>query len=247
LDDYVARGFDLKFWRKTDDPEDDGKGPRAKGWQLAPDDPADYREGMQVGVFTGAQIAPGKFLLDVDFDCGPGIRFASYFLPSTGFGFGRPSKSVGHAFYTTSTAIVMRKFNDVDVNRTTLVELRGTKADGSIGFQTVLPPSKHYESGETVTLTTSGDITHDDTVPGCVTLYAVTCLLGRHWPKNGPDTNRHDTAGYVAGFLCSRGVDPNLVPTIVEIAADLGGDDRVRDRVRYAQDTVAKFRAGIPG
>lgn len=239
---YVALRFLLVFWLRLSDPQNDWKGPREDDWQHKTYIPTDYREGMQVGVKLGTEVAPRHYLLDVDLDWVAGIQFAPRFLPRTGFVFGRASKPLGHAFYTTSTPVVTKKFTDID--GTTIVELRGTKADGSIGLQTALPPSMHRPSGEVVTQTMDGDIAHDDAVPHRVALYAVACFLGRHWPKNGPDTNQHDTAAYAAGFLCRRGVDLTLVPVIVEVAATLGGDDNVRDRVRYAQGTVEKFRAG---
>jgi len=239
---YVELGFPLVFWSRESDPKNDWKGPREEGWQTKTYIPSDYQDGLQVGVKTGTEIQLGRFLLDVDFDWIPGIEFAHRFLPNTGFVVGRPSKKIGHAFYTTSTPVVALKYKDID--GTTLVERRGTKTDGTIGLQTVLPPSVYRATGEVLALTANGDIVHNDTVVDCVTSYATACLLGRHWPKNGPDTNQHDTAAYAAGLLCKCGVDPVVVVVIIEIAATLGGDDNVGDRVRYARDTVAKFQAG---
>lgn len=242
LELYVRLGFHLVFWPRRDDPTDDWKGPREPGWQTKSWHQAPCLDATQVGVMLGVEIAPGRFLLDADFDWAPGIQYASRFLPKTGFGFGRPSKPIGHAFYTTSAPVVSKKFEDVD--GTTIVELRGAKADGSVGLQTMLPPSAHRRANETLTLKADGDIAHSDETAPRVALYAVACLLGRHWPTNGPDTNQHDTAAHAAGFLCARGVDHELVPEIVEVAATLGGDDNVKDRVRYARDTVERFKSG---
>jgi hypothetical protein len=241
---YVALGFSLVFWPRLPDPENEWKGPRDKKWPTKTYTPANYHDGMQVGVKLGVEIAPGKFLVDLDLDWAPGIRFLHRFVPDTGFVFGRKSKPHSHALYTTSAPVAIRKFKDVDAAKTNLGELRGTKTDGTIGNQTVLPPSVHRESGDTVTMETDGDITHTDAVVEGYTHYMIACLLGRHWPKNGPDTNQHDTAGYAAGFLCQRGVDPARVPVIIEVAATLGGDDNVPDRVLYARDTIAKFKDG---
>lgn len=239
---YVALGLPLVFWPRLPDPKNDWKGPRDSGWPTKAYTLSDYRDDMQVGVKLGTEIAAGKFLVDIDLDWAPGIRFLKHLLPATGFGFGRKSKPIGHAFYTTSAAVPYYKFADID--GTTIVERRGTKTDGSIGLQTVMPPSVHRATGEVLSLLADGDIGHDDTVIDGVTMYAVACLLGRHWPANGPDTNQHDTAAYAAGFLCLRGINPEHIPTIVEVAATLGGDSHVRDRVQYAIDTVAKFQAG---
>src|SRR5262245_13551729 len=161
LANYVQRNFSLVFWtREEGDPE--GKGPRDKGWPLKTFDPAHFRPGMQLGVKIGVEVAPGMFLLDVDFDWEPAIPYADKFLPHTGFGFGRTSKPHGHAFYTTSHKVTYFKFTDTD--NSTLVERRGTKKNGTIGHQTVLPPSVHYKSGEIVTLSHNGPIAHNDEV-----------------------------------------------------------------------------------
>jgi len=242
LERYYDRGFQLVFWPRMADPTNDWKGPRESGWTTKTYAPTDYREGMQVGVKLGTEIAPGRFLFDGDLDWAPGIKTAGNFLPTTGFIFGRKSKPISHALYTSSVPIVFKEFNDID--GTHLGEIRGTKPDGSIGYQTVLPPSLHRESGDVVTACANGDITHDDSAAARLVLLFVSWLLGRHWPKNGPNTNQHDTAAYAAGFLCHRGVDPTVVPEIVGVAATLGGDDNVPDRVRYAKETVAKFQAG---
>ena len=243
---YVALGFALVFWPRLPDPKNDWKGPRDTTWPTTTYAPGDYREGMQVGVKTGVEIAPNKFLLDLDLDWAPGARFLDRFLPNTSFHFGRKSKPKGHAFYTTSAPVAYKKFEDTDGFN--LGERRGTKTDGTIGLQTVLPPSVHRATGETLELgADDGDdrITHDDSVVERYTHYMIACLLGRHWPANGDHTNQHDTAAYAAGFLCQHGVDPEYIPTIVEVAATLGGDDNVRDRVQYARDTVAKFKAKV--
>jgi hypothetical protein len=238
---YFERGFALVFWPRLPEPKNDWKGPREDGWTTKAYASADYRDGMQVGVKLGTEIAPGRFLWDADFDWAPGIRHAARFLPDTRFAFGRASKPLGHAFYMSSTPVASTEYKDTD--GTMLVERRGLKKDGTLGRQTMLPPSVHRESGEVVTLALDGPIAHDDAAVGGLMLYATACVLGRHWPKNGPTTNQHDLASCVAGFLVRRNVDANVIPTVVEVAATIGGDSNVADRVRYAKDTVKKFQA----
>lgn len=236
--EFRARGFDLRFFAdRTKGPS----GPGATGW-TDPSHPSTwYRAGANVATMTGIDLGDGRFLTDIDFDWVGGVRFAREFLPETKFGFGRASKPLGHGFYTTSFPVISKKFTDTD--GTTLVERRGTTIEGVIGMLTVLPPSVH-PSGEIVTFVEDGDIKHDDSVIDGTTYYAIACLLGRHWPKNGPDTNQHHTAAHAAGFLLSRGVDPLFVPRIIRVAATIGGDENVQDRVRFASDTVEKFKAG---
>src|SRR5688500_9040943 len=73
---YVERGFQLVFWPRLPDPRNDWKGPRDDGWQTKTYLPCAYRDGMQVGVKLGTEVAPHRHLLDVDLDWEPGIWFA---------------------------------------------------------------------------------------------------------------------------------------------------------------------------
>src|SRR5262245_55839303 len=109
---YVELGLPLVFWPRLPDRDNDWNGPRDTNWPSRTYTPTDYRDGMQVGVKLGTEIAPGRFLMDVDLDWAPGIRYIERFLPATEFGFGRKSKPIGHAFYTTSAPITSCKFKD---------------------------------------------------------------------------------------------------------------------------------------
>jgi hypothetical protein len=59
---YVVLRFALVFWLLVADPANDWKGPRDNGWPNTVFHPDSYREGMQVGVKTGVEITPGRFL-----------------------------------------------------------------------------------------------------------------------------------------------------------------------------------------
>lgn len=196
LQKYAARGFSLLFWYRTSDPKDDGKGPHISDWPQRTYHLSDFRDGQQVGVKLGTEIAPGKFLWDADYDWAPGIQYASRLMAPTGFVYGRPGKPRSHECRTTSAPVTSYKYQDVD--GTVLSERRGTKTDGSIGLQSMLPPSTHYDSGEGVTLASDGDITHDDTSPARFTLYNVALLLGprrsrSRWRPNGSCTSSSST------------------------------------------------------
>jgi len=84
----------------------------------------------------------------VDCDCPEAITAAREFLPETGLIFGRQSKPFSHFFYRSDPPARTMQFID-PLDQSTIVELRGLKSDGSIGLQTVVPPSIH-ESGEPV-------------------------------------------------------------------------------------------------
>ena len=62
--------------------------------------------------------------------------------------FGRRTKRRSHVLYFVDRPIRYRPFKDLDDEM--LVELRGTKADGSLGLQTMVPPSIHPGDGESL-------------------------------------------------------------------------------------------------
>lgn len=131
LQKYVNRGFRLVFYdARTKGPQ----GLHANDWQLQEYRPEEYVEGQNVGVMTGHEISEGRFLADVDFDWPEGLRLKEL-LPPTGFGYGRQSRTVSHAFYTTPKPVVSRKFTDLEGKA--IVEIRGVKNDGTLGLQSI--------------------------------------------------------------------------------------------------------------
>lgn len=231
---YLSSGFRLVFYpTRTKGPT----GTAAVGWTSRSDVAEDYHDGDNVGVFTGHEITPGRFLVDVDFDWTDGVPLARRILPPAGFGFGRASRHISHAFYTTSAPQALKVFKDVTGE--SIVELRGTKADGTVGLQTMLPPSIH-PSGEVVTLRHEGEITHDDSVPARVLLYAVAGILFKHL---GPRGFGHDVRLSVAGFLLKLGMSEADVVLIGEALAE-GTGNSVSDAATAVHSTVARIKSG---
>lgn len=222
LQRYVERGFRLVFYPTK------RKGPigaEAAGWNTRTYTLDDYHDGDNVGVMTGHEIQPGRFLVDVDFDWTDGVPLAKRLLPPTGFGFGRTSRQISHAFYTTSTPTPSFAFDDI--NGHPLVELRGTKTDGSVGLQSMVPPSIH-PSGELVELRKNEDIGHDDALPRRVLLYAIACLLFQHL---GPRGLLHDVRLATAGFLLGLGLTEDEVVLVCESVAEVTGNNTADARV----------------
>jgi hypothetical protein len=242
LDDGIARGFRYLFW-----PREFGKGPREKGWEQATESarPEDWHDGLNVGVLLGVEIQPSQFLLDVDFDWPEGGRMARRFLPDTNYGFGRKSKSLSHLLYTTSTPVPSRSFKDVDGQM--LVELRGTKPDGTIGFQTMTCPSVH-PSGEPLLLHRTGDgsIGHNDSVPQCVLHYAIACILLRNVAARGFG---HDARMAAAGFLLKLHVAPEDVIRVLQAVTEMTGNStvEVESDVRYTYARIEARRGRVTG
>jgi hypothetical protein len=209
------------------------KGPRIPNWQNTEFAASDFPEGANIGVRLGD---PSIGLTDIDLDAPEAVFAARTLLVRSKMVHGRPSKPASHYWFV-AVGSKSEVFKDVDGS--VLVEIRST------GGQTVLPPSIH-PSGELISwdvfseapLIAAADLRQS------VVLVAVAALLGRHWLPNGPLTNQHASAGYAAGFLLALGVDPLFVPQIIEVAATLGKDSDVADRVAFARSTCAKYAAG---
>lgn len=129
---------------------------------------------------------------DVDIDCTEAIAAARELLPETGLIFGRQSKPASHYFYRSDPPVRTKRFLD-PVDKACLVELRCQKANGSIGFQTVVPPSVHPE-GELIRFEPGFD-KHPANVDASVLQIAVArvaavAVLARHWPGEKAGRNR---------------------------------------------------------
>ncbi len=178
-------------------------------------------------------------LTDIDFDWDGGRPLVKALFPKTDFGFGRKSRPVSHIFYTIDRPLITRKFEDIDND--TLVEIRGTKNDGTLGFQTMVPPSIH-PSEETVELRSDGDIAHvvGDDLERTVALYAAGCLLLKHL---GPRGLLHDRRLEAAGFLLSSGLTEDEAITVLTSAARASGNDD-RDARSAVLSTAAQIDRG---
>ena len=200
---YVDRGWRIITWPQIGD----AKGPREGGWPTKVYTLADYHEGYRVGILTGCEVAPGKFLHDVDIDWAPGSTIAQKLIPNTNFVFGRPSKPVSHCFYTLPEKLPTFKYEDID--GTSLIELRGTKLDGGLGCQTMVPPSVWTKDGLRESLAffkdKDADPAHLDAnrLKHAVCLAAIGMLLAKHFGANGFG---HDPRLAWAGFLLHAGI-----------------------------------------
>src|SRR5690349_20223978 len=119
------------------------KRPVLNGWQrldITIDAAPQYFNGglQNIGLLLGDKFGSA----DVDCDCPESIIAARELLPETGLIFGRQSKPFSHYFYRSDPPIRTVRFDD-PLDHKTLIELRGLSSDGSIGLQTVVPPSIH--------------------------------------------------------------------------------------------------------
>ena len=166
--------------------------------RLRVEDLARYFNGQpqNIGVIVGDDCGTA----DVDADCLEVICAAAFLLPQTAMIFGRASKPASHYFYRVDPPQPSRRYKDVDGKM--LVEFRCRTKDGSIGFQTVVPPSTH-ECGELIRFEPGcgpmpANIDADVLLPA-VGRTAAAALLARHWPA--PGHGRHTTMLALAGGL----------------------------------------------
>jgi P4 family phage/plasmid primase-like protien len=141
---------------------------------------------------------------DVDCDCPEAIVAARELLPETGLIFGRQSKPFSHFFYRSDPPSRTAQFID-PLDHATIIELRGLSSDGTVGLQTVVPPSIH-ESGEAVRFESGFEGTpanvDAEVLGSAVRRVAAAALLARNWPAKG---SRHHAFLAFAGVLARAG------------------------------------------
>jgi putative DNA primase/helicase len=184
------------------------KRPVLKEWQqleITIEGASQYFNGgaQNVGLLLGDKYGS----TDVDCDCSEAITAAREMLPETGLIFGRQSKPFSHFFYRSDPPVRTMQFHD-PLDNATLIELRGLSSDGSIGLQTVVPPSIH-QTGELIRFEPGFEGTpanvDADVLISAVSRVAAAALLVRLWPKEG---SRHHAFLALAGTLARAGWRP---------------------------------------
>jgi hypothetical protein len=197
--DWLARGFlpvPVPFRQKA---------PVLNGWQklcLGAEDLTQHFDSrpQNIGILLGDDSGTA----DIDCDCLEAVAAALEFAPPTGMRFGRESKPVSHYIYRSVPGARSQKFSD-PTDKGTIVELRCQKKNGTVGLQTLVPPSVH-PSGEQIRFEAGADkepgVADATTLTRAVTSIAAAALLTRHWPKQG---SRHDAFLGLAGILARAG------------------------------------------
>ena len=221
---YIADGWAVLPLRK-------GQKRASGSWRHKTYEAKQFRDGDTIAAKCGP--ASGH-RIDVDLDALEAVHAAPVFLPDTGRIHGRTGKPRSHYWYRGPLA---RSMSFTDVDGTTLVEIR---ADD--GHYTALPPSTHpagvyfWDADGPELLIAEEQVAW---FIACVKYVATTAILARHWAGAG---SRHRMVGHVAGFLCQLGLGEPAILAIIRTAATCAGDTtELDDRVKYAQNTIAKF------
>jgi hypothetical protein len=164
-------------------------------------------EESNIGVLLGADDDP---VADIDCDCPEAITAAAHLLPKSPAIFGRASAPKSHYLYRIDDTAETKRFTDpmtAATDAATIVELRCAKKDGTVGMQTVVPPSIH-PSGEPVCWEGTNELPIEIPQPAAVraadlqtavSRVAAAALLARYWPKAG--NGRHNAMLALAGVL----------------------------------------------
>lgn len=236
---YFDKNFRVVMWPDRGEL----KGPTEEGWKTKPYSIDDYNSSTRVGVLTGHEISPGRFLYDVDIDWAPGARIAIQFLPQTEFVYGRESKHISHCFYTLPEQIYVPPYKD-PTDKTTLLEIRGGKEDGSLGLQSMVPPSIWEKAGkrEPLIFRVFGDPTHFEDVKHFkqrCTLSAIGMLLAKHFGYNGFG---HEARLCWAGFLLRASIPEDDLVRMGEAISLYCNNTEIVDVRRVVQSTAASLQ-----
>lgn len=198
----------------------DGKRPIGNDWPNREFAPHEF-DGRNIGVTLDG-------LADVDLDSCEARALAADVLPCSAR-FGRGGE-ITHYVY--AHAIERAKFRD-PVDGTLLLELRGGH-----GQQTMIPPSVHPTSGETL-VWADQDVVAVDPTEGAHTL-AIAALVARHWPPVA--SYRDDAAMALAGLLAGRGWTAERIDCVLSCAPRFAGDMERRAKGGRTVETIAAGR-----
>ena len=156
--------------------------------------------------------------------------------------FGRKSKPISHCFYTSPEPIPSIRYEDMD--KTVLIELRGTKANGEIGMQTMVPPSRWSKDGveELLTYVRSEGPTQigTDVAKRRTMLAAIGMILAKHMGTNGFG---HEPRLCWAGFLLRAGLEVEELVTMGESISIYCNNKEVHDVRRVVESTAAALES----
>jgi hypothetical protein len=222
------------------------KGPTAKDWPARrfteADIPREFSNDGNLGLLDGYGS-----LIDIDLDSPEALRLAPAFLPDTGLVHGRPSKRRSHRWYRCDPAPRTTAFDDPcgrgDGVKARLLEIRGLKADGRFGLQTMVPPSQHPD-GESITWDAYGTPAvwdGDDLLTRAHRLAAAALLL-RYCPGSG---QRHEVVLALSGALARAGWTIAEAEAFIVPLMEAAGDEKARARPADIRDTFERQGAGI--
>lgn len=230
------------------------KKPIGKEWGHLRPKPEDFRERENIGIKVGASSS----LVDIDCDWEESRFLAPRFLPPTGMTHGRPESRRSHHWYSSAGDTPHEQFKDPtvkasDAGKAMIIEFRGgTDTDQR---QTMVPPSIHPDTGETLEWDQHGEAARVDAADllRVTKALASASLLAKHWPGA-----RHEASLALCGALARAGwAEEEIAAFVAAIAAWVNraepsiSDGQPDKRKAQARDSIAALKAneqvtGIP-
>jgi DNA polymerase-1 len=188
--------------------------------------------GENVGLLLGE---PSGGLIDVDLDAPEAVAVAPFLLPATPLESGRAGKPRSHFWFVVDDPPAKATEEHKDLDGTMLIELRST------GAQTVVPPSRHEDTGELIVWHEFGEPAHvvAENLLQAVREVAAAALLSRHWPERG---SRDEAAMALAGGLIRAGWDEEKVSRFLVAVAKAAGDEEAHARAGKAARASLKLK-----
>jgi len=240
--DIVKRFFDEKL--TTFSLKHKSKKPPPEGWRALTAGDNDIENfnklPANVGIVLG-DVSGG--LVDIDLDRLSAVKVAPYFLPATGWVFGRKSKPNSHWVYRVPEAGQKVKYECrylVGKNnepKGVFVEYRGN------GCYTVFPPSAHedppHEQIEFSQFDGIGKSTREELLIACQWIFATAVLAECY--KEG---SRQDVIMALTGTLLHGGKSITEIKNMVAAICDATGDREYNQRVGAMNSTHLKWQRG---
>ena len=201
----------------------------------------------QLKRFANYHIITGEGnILDLDLDCKETRALAEYFMPPTQMKYGRESTPASHWIYK---VLDLNKkhtrkffmFEDEDVTKKTLVELRGYDHYSMCSGK--YPENEHVEWNEYEAI---GETTYDTLYKATAMLSAAAVIL-----RNYPAAERNVYVWYVAATLWHHKIDQNDTERLIEVVCKLARDEEVKGRLAkvkavYKNEDPNKEIVGLP-
>ena len=186
----------------------------------------------EIKPFANYHIITGEGnILDLDLDCKETRALAEYFMPPTKMKYGRESTPASHWIYK---VLDLNKkhtrkyfmFEDEDVAKKTLVELRGYDHYSMCSGK--YPENEHVEWNEYEAI---GETTYDTLYKSTAMLSAAAVIL-----RNYPASERNVYVWYVAATLWHHKVDQNDTERLIDVVCRLARDEEVKGRLSKVKD-----------
>jgi hypothetical protein len=196
-------------------------------------DSSEFNDDSNVGVVLGEG---SNGIVDIDLDAPAAIKIADYFLPETGWKFGRETAPSSHRLYRIKGEVGRREAIMLDGE--TFAEYR---ADGCM---TVFPGSIHGKTGEAIQWSKCEELAFVSrkVLIHALKKMAVTAVVLPNYKKG----SRNDIVNALAGTLLFYGMAIDDIKHIVGVLCDVTADEEIDSRLTCVETTAERKSVNKP-